>query len=156
MVKLALNRHKFNNYAFFCPVSKLHLTVSNPVGYTNEVTPAILRAVKVNTLIDVDGVIDIETGTVKDAQQVTTPVQETPKSPEETDNADTKKDNTPEQPVKVDENPAKTPENGEEVKDEGKEEEKEASAETEAEAPKITKKGRGKAKEAAEKDEKAE
>ena len=152
MVKLALNRHKFNNYAFFCPVSKLHLTVSNPVGYTNEVTPAILRAVKVNTLIDVDGVIDIETGTVKDAQQVTTPVQETPKSPEETDNADTKKDNTPEQPEKVDENPAETPENEEEVKDE----EKEVSAETEAEAPKATKKGRGKAKEAAEKDEKAE
>ena len=152
MVKLALNRHKFNNYAFFCPVSKLHLTVSNPVGYTNEVTPAILRAVKVNTLIDVDGVIDIETGTVKDAQQVTTPVQETPKSPEETDNADTKKDNTPEQPEKVDKNPAETPENEEEVKDE----EKEASAETEAEAPKTTKKGRGKAKEAAEKDEKAE
>ena len=152
MVKLALNRHKFNNYAFFCPVSKLHLTVSNPVGYTNEVTPAILRAVKVNTLIDVDGVIDIETGTVKDAQQVTTPVQETPKSPEETDNADTKKDNTPEQPEKVNENPTETPENEEEVKDE----EKEASAETEAEAPKTTKKGRGKAKEAAEKDEKAE
>ena len=152
MVKLALNRHKFNNYAFFCPVSKLHLTVSNPVGYANEVTPAILRAVKVNTLIDVDGVIDIETGTVKDAQQVTTPVQETPKSPEETDNADTKKDNTPEQPEKVDKNPAETPENEEEVKDE----EKEASAETEAEAPKATKKGRGKAKEAAEKDEKAE
>ena len=77
MVKLALNRHKFNNYAFFCPVSKLHLTVSNPVGYANEVTPAILRAVKVNTLIDVDGVIDIETGTVKDAQSVNTPVQKT-------------------------------------------------------------------------------
>ena len=152
MVKLALNRHKFNNYAFFCPVSKLHLTVSNPVGYTNEVTPAILRAVKVNTLIDVDGVIDIETGTVKDAQQVNMPVQETPKSPEETDNADIKKDNTPEQPEKVDENPAETPENEEEVKDE----EKETSAETEAEAPKATKKGRGKAKEAAEKDEKAE
>lgn len=158
MVKLALNRHKFNNYAFFCPVSKLHLTVSNPVGYANEVTPAILRAVKVNTLIDVDGVIDIETGTVKDAQQVNTPVQETPKSPEETGNADTTKDNTPEQSAKVEENPVQTPtsENGEEVKDEDKEKEKEASAETEAEAPKATKKGRGKAKEAAEKDEKAE
>ena len=152
MIKLMLNRQKFNTYAFFCPVSKLHVTVSNPVGYVNEVTPAILRAIKLSTLIDVDGVIDIETGTVKDAQQVITPVQETPKSPEETGNADTKKDNTPEQPAKVDENPAETPENEEEVKDE----DKEASAETEAEAPKTTKKGRGKAKEAAEKDEKAE
>ena len=106
MVKLALNRHKFNNYAFFCPVSKLHLTVSNPVGYTNEVTPAILRAVKVNTLIDVDGVIDIETGTVKDAQPVKTPVQETPKSPEKANNADAKQDNNSEQSEKVAETPA--------------------------------------------------
>ena len=77
MIKLMLNKQKFNNYAFFCPVSKLHVTVSNPVGYVNEVTPAILRAIKLSTLIDVDGVIDIETGTVKDGQSVNTPVQKT-------------------------------------------------------------------------------
>ena len=132
MVKLALNRHKFNNYAFFCPVSKLHVTVSNPVGYVNEVTPAILRAIKVNTLIDVDGVIDIETGTVKDAQPVKTPVQETPKNPEKADNADDKQDNNSEQSEKVAETPAPD------------------------EAPKA-KRGKGKAKEAADTtDEKAE
>ena len=101
-----LNRQKFNNYAFFCPVSKLHVTVSNPVGYVNEVTPAILRAIKLSTLIDVDGVIDIETGTVKDAQPVKTPVQETPKNPEKADNADTKQDNNSEQSEKVAEIPA--------------------------------------------------
>ena len=101
-----LNRQKFNNYAFFCPVSKLHVTVSNPVGYVNEVTPAILRAIKLSTLIDVDGVIDIETGTVKDAQPVKTPVQETPKNPEKADNADTKQDNNSEQSEKVAETPA--------------------------------------------------
>ena len=67
MIKLALNLHKFNNYAFFCPVSRLHVTVSNPIGYVNEVTTAILKALKSQTLLDVDGVIDIETGTVKDA-----------------------------------------------------------------------------------------
>ena len=55
MLKFMLNTHKFNNYAFFCPVSKLHLTMSSPVGYANEVTPAILRAVKANNVIDVDG-----------------------------------------------------------------------------------------------------
>ncbi|MDY5913041.1 MAG: hypothetical protein SPJ62_13790 [Inconstantimicrobium porci] len=65
MIKLALNLHKFNNYAFFCPVSRLHVTVSNPIGYVNEVTTAILKALKSQTLLDVDGVIDIETGTVK-------------------------------------------------------------------------------------------
>ena len=105
MIKLMLNRQKFNNYAFFCPVSKLHVTVSNPVGYVNEVTPAILRAIKLSTLIDVDGVIDIETGTVKDAQPVKTPVQETPKSPEKANNADAKQDNNSEQSEKVAETP---------------------------------------------------
>ena len=59
MIKLALNLHKFNNYAFFCPVSRLHLTVSSPVGYTNEVTPAILKAIKAKTVLDVDGVINL-------------------------------------------------------------------------------------------------
>lgn len=70
MIKLALNLHKFNNYAFFCPVSRLHVTVSNPVGYANEVTTAILRALKSKTLLDVDGVIDIETGTVKNGNEI--------------------------------------------------------------------------------------
>ena len=70
MIKLMLNAHKFNNYAFFCPVSKLHVTVSNPVGYVNEVTAAILKALKSQTLLDVDGVVDIETGTVKDGADV--------------------------------------------------------------------------------------
>ena len=132
MIKLMLNKQKFNNYAFFCPVSKLHVTVSNPVGYVNEVTPAILRAIKLSTLIDVDGVINIETGTVKDAQPVKTPVQETPKNPEKANNADTKQDNSSEQSEKL----AETP--------------------TSDEAPKA-RKGKSKAKETADTtDEKAE
>ena len=128
MIKLALNKHKFNNYAFFCPVSRLHLTVSNPVGMTSEVTPAILKAVKSKTLIDVDGVIDIETGTVKDAQPVKTPVQEAPKSPDKTNDVDTEKDNSAEQSNSV-ENDAN-------------------------EVPKSTKKGKSKLKETV--DEKTE
>lgn len=77
-----LNLHKFNNYAFFCPVSRLHLTVSSPVGFSNEVTPAILKALKAETVLDVDGVVDIETGTVKAETQA--PKQEKPveKAPE--------------------------------------------------------------------------
>ena len=105
MVKLALNKNKFNNYAFFCPVSKLHLTISNPVGYSNEVTPTILRAIKVNTLIDVDSVIDIETGTVKDVQSTNTSIQKTSKNPEKTNNVDTKNNNSSEQSEKVAEQP---------------------------------------------------
>ena len=76
MIKLALNLHKFNNYAFFCPVSRLHVTVSNPIGYVNEVTTAILKALKSQTLLDVDGVIDIETGTVKGATKTEAPKKE--------------------------------------------------------------------------------
>lgn len=83
MIKLMLNLHKFNNYAFFCPVSRLHLTVSSPVGYANEVTTAILKALKAETILDVDGVVDIETGTVKTAKEAApkAPVQE--KAPEQ-------------------------------------------------------------------------
>ena len=74
MIKFMLNKQKFNNYAFFCPVSRMHLTVSSPVGYANEVTSAILKAIKSKTIIDVDGVVDLETGTVKKAQaKVQTP-----------------------------------------------------------------------------------
>ena len=69
MIKLMLNTHKFNNYAFFCPVSRLHLTVSSPVGFANEVTPAISKALKAETILDVDGVINIETGTVEEIKQ---------------------------------------------------------------------------------------
>lgn len=83
MIKLMLNTHKFNNYAFFCPVSRLHLTVSSPVGYANEVTAAILRALKAQTILDVDGVVDIETGTVKTAGDTNVnPVKEE-KAPEQ-------------------------------------------------------------------------
>ena len=62
MIKLMLNLRKPYNYAFFCPVSRLHLTISSPVGFANEVTSAILRGLKSNVLIDVDGVIDKNTG----------------------------------------------------------------------------------------------
>ena len=86
MIKLALNLHKFNNYAFFCPVSRLHVTVSNPIGYVNEVTTAILKALKSQTLLDVDGVIDIETGTVKGAAKTEAPKKE----PEKVVKEDTK------------------------------------------------------------------
>lgn len=63
MIRLQLNIKKAGNYAFFCPQSLLHLTLSNPVGYTDRVTPAILKAIRSGTLLDIDSVINIETGT---------------------------------------------------------------------------------------------
>ena len=52
-MKLQLNFNKPNNYAFFCPVSRLHLTRTNPIGYANEVTPSIKRALKIGNILDI-------------------------------------------------------------------------------------------------------
>lgn len=106
MIKFMLNTHKFNNYAFFCPVSRLHLTVSSPVGFANEVTPAISKALKAKTILDVDGVVDIETGTVKTAtkQNAKAPVQEAKESANV----------TPEEPAKVEEPKVEEPVEAEE------------------------------------------
>ena len=94
MIKFMLNKYKFNNYAFFCPVSRMHLTVSSPVGFSNEVTPAILKGLKAKTILDVDGVIDLETGTVKEAQakvQAPQPEQVVKAPIEESKETETKK-----------------------------------------------------------------
>lgn len=61
-IVLKLNPRKVGNYAFFCPVTKLHLTLTNPVGTTDRVSPYILRALKGKTLIDVNNVVDLKTG----------------------------------------------------------------------------------------------
>lgn len=58
MARFQLNVRKAGNYAFFCPQSRLHLTVSNPVGSANEVTSAIIRGVKSGSIIDIDGVLN--------------------------------------------------------------------------------------------------
>lgn len=107
MIKLMLNLHKFNNYAFFCPVSRLHLTVSSPVGFSNEVTPAILKALKAETVLDVDGVVDIETGTVKAGTQA--PKQEKPveKAPETKQEAPAKAEEPKVEEPKAEEKPKK-------------------------------------------------
>lgn len=61
-IELRLNRSKTGNYAFFCPVTKLHLTLANPVGITDRVSNYILRGIRSNTIIDVNKVIDLKTG----------------------------------------------------------------------------------------------
>lgn len=97
MIKFMLNTRKPNNYAFFCPVSRLHLTVSNPVGFASEVTPAISKALKAKTLLDVDGVVNIETGTVKAGKQAPKqekPAEQTPAPTKSEDKDESKQDNT--------------------------------------------------------------
>ena len=85
MIRFALNIKKFNTYAFFCPVSRLHLTLSNPVGVSDRVTPAILRGLKSKTILDIDNAVDMTTGAEKVLSQEETkePVPEVPETIEE-------------------------------------------------------------------------
>lgn len=127
MIKFMLNIHKFNNYAFFCPVSRLHLTVSSPVGFASEVTPAISKALKAKTILDVDGVVDIETGTVKEAKQATAKSAKPVQAPEQKIQ-EPKKDA---EPKKVEETVEKTEEKP--AEDKSKKGVKKAAAKTDAE-----------------------
>ena len=52
-MQLQLNFNKPGNYAFFCPLSKIHLTRSNPVAFVNEVTPYINRGLKSKAIIEI-------------------------------------------------------------------------------------------------------
>lgn len=74
MARFGLNNQKANNYAFFCPVSRLHLTRSNPIGVANGVTPAILRGLRSKVILDLDDAVDIENGVLKTAQTPPLPV----------------------------------------------------------------------------------
>lgn len=69
-IELRINLRKPGNYAFFCPVTKLHLTLTNPVGFTDRVSPYILRGVKSKTIIDVNNVINLETGKTENANDI--------------------------------------------------------------------------------------
>lgn len=62
---IALNPAIPGNYSFVCPVAPLCLNPINRSGYTTVVSPSILRGLKGRTLIDVDGVIDLKTGSFK-------------------------------------------------------------------------------------------
>lgn len=61
-IQFRLNTRKPGNYAFFCPVTKLHLTIANPVNSVDRISNYILRGVKSNSLVDVNNIINLETG----------------------------------------------------------------------------------------------
>lgn len=58
--RICLNLALRGNNAFFCPDSYLHLDITNPIREINRVSISIIRGLIANTLIDVDGVIDVE------------------------------------------------------------------------------------------------
>ena len=59
-VRIALNKLMHDNYAFFCPVTLLHLSLSRPLGMITVLSDSIERGLKAGTLIDVDNKIDLE------------------------------------------------------------------------------------------------
>lgn len=79
--RIALNNAIKENYAFFCPQSNLHLGLMDPVGFTDRVTPSIVRGLKGKTLLDLDNMIDvkgecfIEAGKVDKAEAEDTKVE---------------------------------------------------------------------------------
>lgn len=99
-MKVALNRLVPSNYAFFDPVSRLHLTLSDPVAVIDEVTKPIEVALRTKTLIQLDG-----------GEQVTNKKanKETPSEPIETPSAEPEasKDEPKEEEVKKEESEVK-------------------------------------------------
>lgn len=65
-IRLELNRNIDENYAFFCPHALIHLSRSQPTGIAPRLSSYILTALRFGTLIDLDGVVDLEKGELKD------------------------------------------------------------------------------------------
>jgi hypothetical protein len=59
---LQLNFSKPDNYAFFCPVSKVHLTRSNPIATTDRLTPNIKKALRSKSILDITEKTDSNAG----------------------------------------------------------------------------------------------
>ena len=68
--RIALNNAIKENYAFFCPQSNLHLGLMDPVGFTDRVTPSIVRGLKGKTLLDLDNMIDVKGECFIEAEKV--------------------------------------------------------------------------------------
>lgn len=85
-MKLQLNFNKPGNYAFFCPVSRVHLTRSNPVAFVNEVTPYIKRGLKSKSIIEVsdDSVTGQKTAKPVQTQEEVKATEAMPSNEEET------------------------------------------------------------------------
>lgn len=102
MIRLLLNRTIAGNYVFCDPEARVHLSIGQPGGNALKLTQSIIRALKGKTVIDVDGVVDLEKGIIKvaiaeKAEQPPSPIQDnTPKTipPVETP-AEDKKEEVP-------------------------------------------------------------
>lgn len=59
-IKLLLNVLKRNNYVFFDPESRLHLSLGSPMGFANIVSNSVKRAILAGNIIDIEKTTGIE------------------------------------------------------------------------------------------------
>ena len=60
MPRFKLNPVIPGNYSFHCPDERITLNVYRPAATFKEVTPAIVRGVTTNRIIDIDGVVEVK------------------------------------------------------------------------------------------------
>lgn len=65
-IKLGLNLGLRDNNVFFDPDAPLHLSLSEPMGYASRLTSSIMRGLKGGTILDIESVVDIPLGKLKD------------------------------------------------------------------------------------------
>lgn len=83
MIRVALNRAIRDNFSVICPDARLGVTIRQPIGFVHQLTPSVLRALRSKRLIDLDGVVDLERGILKEKEKPTptvAPVEEAPVS----------------------------------------------------------------------------
>lgn len=98
-IKLELNRSQRENYVFFCPEAPIHLSLTKPRGQAPRLSSSILIAIRHGRLIDVEGVVDLENGCLK--QKVELPKIELPKEKEVSEDGVQIKEEEEEEKVEV-------------------------------------------------------
>lgn len=66
-IRIMLNRAVRENYNFIDPEAPLVLDLSKPRGIAPRLTGSILRGLRGKTLIDIDNVVDLKTGAIKES-----------------------------------------------------------------------------------------
>lgn len=78
---IGLNLRKPSNNAFFCPVTRLHLTKTKPTGRVSFISKQIIMELKSGPypgLLDLEGVIDLDTGMIKAPKAPVVEKEQTP------------------------------------------------------------------------------
>ena len=74
-LNLGLNLRVAGNYVFCDPAANIHLSLEQPRGRASRLTPSVLRGLRAKTLVDIDGVVDIKEGKLKEAIPVAAAVE---------------------------------------------------------------------------------